>query len=228
MVQYLDLAVVRRKRKRVNMSEELKETSGLMSRRSFIVGGAGLAALLGIGGIAKYAGVSSLLRPPGGQDEKRFIALCLRCQKCREVCPNGCIMPSKTEDGFVNARTPKMNFKLGWCDFCAEAYKGVPQCVKVCPSQALKLPDGATATSIKIGVAVIDKDSCLGWLLKGCRTCVDNCPYDALTLDENNRPVVVENKCNGCGLCEYVCVSLKNASITGRSKDRAIIIKPLN
>lgn len=30
-------------------------------------------------------------------------------------------------------------------------------------------------------------------------------PYDAITLDAQNRPVVDPGLCNGCGKCEQIC-----------------------
>ena len=51
--------------------------------------------------------------------------------------------------------------------------------------------------------------------------CYDACPYEAMELDENNRPVVIEDKCNGCGACESVCVSLQNGSISEGATARA-------
>ena len=46
------------------------------------------------------------------------------------------------EDGILNMRTPSMDFKAGWCDFCTTEPDG-PQCLKVCPTQAIVLPTGA-------------------------------------------------------------------------------------
>ena len=34
-------------------------------------------------------------------------------------------------------------------------------------------------------------------------------------------------KCNGCGACESVCVSLQNGSISAGATERAIIVCPL-
>ena len=37
-----------------------------------------------------------------------------------------------------------------------------------------------------------------------------------------------QEKCNGCGACESVCVSLQNGSISEGATSRAITIKPLD
>lgn len=39
----------------------------------------------------------------------------------------------------------------------------------------------------------------------GLGTCVQECPFGAITLDENNLPVIDEDKCTGCGKCVEVC-----------------------
>jgi len=173
----------------------------------------------------RLVGSEPLVRPPGGQDEDAFIAACLRCEKCREVCPQGVVVTAALAKGVINARTPTANFKLGWCDFCQEHYGGEPQCVKVCPTEALRLMPGATPETVIIGKAYIVEGWCLGWQLKRCRVCVDACPYEALDVDGNGRPFVVYDKCNGCGLCENVCVSMMNTSITLNASDRAITVK---
>lgn len=39
----------------------------------------------------------------------------------------------------------------------------------------------------------------------GLGTCVNNCPFGALSLGTNGLPVVDTKKCTGCGKCESVC-----------------------
>ena len=100
-------------------------------------------------------------------------------------------------------------------------------------AQALKLPTGATEENTIIGKAVIDEDTCLAFRLTGCRFCYDACieargeDKKAIELDENNRPHVTADLCNGCGACESVCVSLQNGSISSGARERAIVIRPL-
>ena len=68
----------------------------------------------------------------------------------------------------------------------------------------------------------------MAYKLIGCRFCYDACPYEAMELDENNRPVVLTDTCNGCGACESVCVSLQNGSISEGATARAIVVHPLD
>ena len=203
----------------------LKSRRGF-SRRNFVFACGGAAALIALGGAAKTLSGEVLCRPPGGQDEEAFLGRCIKCQKCLQVCPTGVIVPAQLEKGLLNVYTPTLNFKLGWCDYCQESHDGVPQCVEVCPTEALALPYDATAETVIIGKAYIVKEWCLAWHLKNCRVCVDACPYEAIIFDDSGFPVVLYDKCNGCGLCENVCISMQSSRNVAHAKDRAITIKP--
>lgn len=204
---------------------ENKQRKPVITRRNLCVGLGGTAALAALGGL-RLTGPEKLVRPPGGQDEERLISACIRCEKCYEVCPHGVIAPAHIEDGVVNMRTPVMNFDAAWCDWCAEANGGVPLCVECCPTEALALPAGAVEETTVLGVAVIKEDWCLAYRLTGCRFCYDACEFEAIELDSESRPSVVADRCNGCGACESVCVSLRNGSISSGATSRAIIVVP--
>lgn len=179
-----------------------------LTRRDAIGAGAFAVGLAMCGGFARAFGSEELLRPPGGQDEARFLANCLRCDRCRSVCPQGCITVARVEDGFANARTPRIDFRKGSCDFCGK-------CIEVCPTLALVSFD---ETIDAIGVAVVDERECLAYRATGCKACFEACSYDAVTLVENNRPVVNAALCNGCGTCEFVCPSASLGSYGGSNK----------
>lgn len=197
-----------------------------MTRRSLCLGAGGAAVLLAMGGL-KAVPAQAKVRPPGGQDEDRLISACIRCERCIEACPKSALRPAHVEDGILGVRTPSSNFDEGWCDFCAESNGGVPRCVSACPTEALKLSDDAQPETTIIGKARIIKDWCLAWSkANGCRFCYDACPYDAIELDDYGRPVVIEDKCNGCGACQCSCVSMKEGSITAGATSRAVIVEP--
>lgn len=209
-----------------------------ITRRGFIAGAVGAGCMVALGGATKLISQDSICRPPGGQNEQQFIGACIRCSKCIEVCPNGCIVPAALEDGLVNIRTPRLNFSqsasqlhgaMGWCDHCAEYNNGVAKCAEMCPSGALTLAEGSTFATMRLGVAHIETSWCLAWMLKGCTLCKNACPQNAISFDDHNRPVVDESKCNGCGSCEQACVSLESVSVGagGRSATtRAITVQP--
>ena len=82
-------------------------------------------------------------------------------------------------------------------------------CGSVCPTDALRELALAEKKHAKLGTAFIDKDRCLVWEQdRLCLICDEQCPYNAIVFqwkDGFRRPVVIENKCNGCGFCEEQC-----------------------
>jgi len=213
----------------------------LITRRSLITGAAGAAVLIAAGGTIKaIGGESRPVRPPGGQDTQHFIGACIRCNRCRGACPRDVVVNSDFADGIINVRTPKLNFRTrfansyrreegkdqadvladpypallaaggtGFCDFCM-------LCVENCPTGALGPFDPETEW---IGEAIIDPVECIAFeKLGGCRKCVDYCPFDAISIDENRYPVVDPRLCNGCGVCENICPSSTYRTFTGSTK----------
>jgi ferredoxin-type protein NapG len=187
------------------------------SRRTFLKMTGGAAVLLGLGGALKVLPRKALLRPPGGQDEASFIARCLRCDRCRSICPTSVIGLANLSDNILAARTPVMKFHLGTCNFCNK-------CVEVCPTRALKPFD---IKKVRIGLAVVRKDICIAWDSGGCTVCMTACPYEAITLDKESRPIVDPDKCNGCGICEKVCPALVMRSYIG-GNTRGIEVTPMS
>lgn len=207
-----------------------KKRAHSVSRRTFVLGVGGTAVLMGLGAL-RYVGHNPICRPPGGQDEIHLVDACIRCQRCYEACPRDVIVPAHIEDGFLGMRSPTLDFNNNYCDYCAEENEGRPKCVEVCPTGALVLPAGATAQSTIIGRAVIDERTCLAFRDTGCRYCYDACPYEAVVLDDYApypRPHIVNDKCNGCGACEAVCVSLKAGSIAEGATERAVVVRCLD
>lgn len=202
----------------------MADSSGI-TRRSLFAGAGCAAAMVALGGV-RYLGSEPVTRPPGGQDEDLLLAGCIRCGKCMEACSQKVIRPVHAEKGLVGMRTPTMDFSEGWCDWCEGENGGVPLCASTCPTGALALPASATPEGTILGKAHLDEDQCLAYRLIGCRFCFDACPYDAIALDPHNRPVVDEERCNGCGACECVCVSQQEASLAANSTRRAISVYP--
>ncbi|HWI65248.1 MAG TPA: 4Fe-4S binding protein [Symbiobacteriaceae bacterium] len=142
------------------------------------------------------------LRPPGAAPEAAFLAQCLRCGQCEQVCPLGAIKLGHAGDG-LSLGTPFLVPREKACNLCME-------CVKVCPSGAL-----APTAAPKMGTAEIDRERCFAWNGTVCRACFNNCPKlgEALTLEAMQFVHVNAEACTGCGICEEVCV-LDEAAIT--------------
>lgn len=184
-----------------------------LTRRAFVGYCATAAVAVSAGGVVRLSGNDDgLLRPPGAQDVDHLFSACIKCDRCRSICPTGIVVPSTLFDGVLSARTPKLDFHRGRCTFCDE-------CLYVCPTGAIKPFD---ETCEKIGMAIIQPDRCLAYDT-GCRVCVDACPYDALSVDENGLPIVDPKACNGCGECVNVCPALVYRSFPG-GKRRGVVV----
>lgn len=72
------------------------------------------------------------LRPPGALDEKDFLASCIKCGQCVQVCPVQAIKLADLVDGF-GVGTPYIEARKQACDFSCDAV----QCVLACPTGAL-------------------------------------------------------------------------------------------
>ena len=154
-----------------------------ISRRGLLCAAGAFAGCFVLGGGAVALGADDdHLRPPGGQDQARLRALCVKCDRCRTVCPHDIIVPVSTGEGLIDARTPCLNFHLGYCDFCG-------LCKQVCPTQALSPDFDPDADAI--GVARLDTGLCLAYS-SSCEKCKDSCRFGALTLDDLNRPAIDE------------------------------------
>jgi ferredoxin-type protein NapG len=149
------------------------------------------------------------LRPPGALPEPGFLARCIRCGKCAQVCPYRSIKIASLFDGLQEMGTPIVKARDVPCYLCMK-------CPPVCPSGALNRAL-KNKQDVKMGVARINKKECVAWQDTLCRSCYQNCPLfdEAIRMDGKLRPVVDEKKCVGCGICENVC-PVDPAAITVR------------
>lgn len=72
------------------------------------------------------------LRPPGALDEKDFLASCIKCGQCVQVCPVEAIKLADLVDGF-GVGVPYIDARDQACDFSCDAV----QCVLACPTGSL-------------------------------------------------------------------------------------------
>jgi Fe-S-cluster-containing dehydrogenase component len=111
-------------------------------------------------------------------------ALCWGCKTCEVACKqenrsaDGIQLISVSEDGprIVNGQL-HFEYTVNLCRHCDD-----PPCVAACPDEAIvKRADSLVVTDYTI--------------CTGCGICLDACPYDAITYDEN---AYVARKCNLC------------------------------
>lgn len=201
------------------MSAEVNGAAASLSRRGFVAVGAVCAATVGLGafGAASAAADEAHVRPPGAQAPADFLARCNRCDRCVQACPYDIVFPVPLADSLVAYGTPQLVFDKGFCDFCMK-------CVEACPTGALAF--GGPSEN-DCGVAVVDKASCVAWSWSGCTLCHDRCPVEgAISLDNLGRPVVDEQLCNGCGLCENICPSASVRAYDATVAEKGIVVVP--
>jgi MauM/NapG family ferredoxin protein len=144
------------------------------------------------------------LRPPGARAEAELVALCIRCNRCIEVCPYGALKPAGWVHG-PDAGTPLLEPADVPCYLCMD-------CPPVCPTDALE--PITEKSEVRMGRAVVDEEAC--WAFQGvlCRTCVDECPMQEAADTRTGEPAIYQNAllrpvvtgaCVGCGLCERFC-----------------------
>ena len=177
--------------------------------RRTVLAGLGLVAGAGLGGLIRFGSHSAaddtlLLRPPGALDEAEFLASCIRCGQCVEACPaeyNTLQLVSNRAG--VSFGSPFVDSRNTPCHLCAN-YENL-RCIDACPTAALSPVTGRA--SVRMGTAVIDQSRCLAYNRVICRACWHACPFpdDAIEFDSMLRPVVVEESCVGCGLCDHAC-----------------------
>ncbi|MBI5213684.1 MAG: 4Fe-4S dicluster domain-containing protein [Nitrospirae bacterium] len=140
-----------------------------------------------------------LLRPPGALSEIDFIAKCIRCGKCTQVCPYRSIRIASLMDGLTIMGTPFIKAREIPCYLCMK-------CPPVCPSGALDR-NLKHKKDVRMGAALINRKECLAWQGTICRSCYQSCPIfdEAIRLDSELRPFIDKKKCVGCGICENVC-----------------------
>lgn len=190
------------------------------SRRGFLVGtatGAAIAAARAWGGVTGPPPV----RPPGSLPEPQFLQACIRCGECFQACPNDVLQPAGFEHGWDALWTPRVVANWAGCESSCN------NCGQVCPTGAIRALPMEEKRVVRMGLARVEP-TCLPLAgREACQLCVDECRaagYHAIefmrvhpTLDEAGNPVdgsgfsapvVLADKCVGCGLCQTRCFSI--------------------
>jgi len=200
-------------------------TVGLgLSRRSFVksaIYGAAAVPLLKIN-YRKRNMNEAVIRPPGALPEDAFLDRCIRCAECMKVCPTNGLQPTFLEAGVEGIGTPILVPRVGYCEYVCVS------CTRVCPTGAITELTEEEKKKVKIGVARIDRNRCIPWSeYEDCLVCEEQCPVatkaikfeirDVVTFNGDIRrlkfPVVLKDKCIGCGICENKCPIKPTAAI---------------
>jgi ferredoxin len=204
-----------------------------LGRRGFISLAAGTTAAV-VGG-ATMAGVTKIfganlddanafrpVRPPGSVPEREFLELCIRCGECFKACPNNVLQPEGFQQGLEGLWTPLVNANWAGCESSCNA------CGQVCPTGAIRALPMEEKRVARMGLAMVNEQSCLPYAgVEACDLCVQECiaaGYDAIEykqvgtqVDDSGlpiegsgflAPVVLSDRCVGCGLCQTRCYAI--------------------
>jgi ferredoxin len=220
-----------------------------LGRRGFIAATVGAAAGT-VGGLGATAATRAWganlndpnayrpVRPPGSVPEAEFLQLCIRCGECFKACPNNVLQPLGFEQGLEGVWTPAVVADWAGCE------PSCNNCGQVCPTGAILPLYIETKKSTRMGLAIVNEQTCLPYAqVEECQLCVDEClaaGYDAIEFvrvgtraDDDGlpiegsgylAPVVLADKCVGCGLCQTRCNGI-NHKEKGLLEASAIVIE---
>ena len=205
---------------------ETKEPATNVDRRMFLTTGLLMATAAAVkaqdmkvdGGLADIDYAMQPRRktpivPAGAKSLRNFTSHCTGCQLCVSVCPNQVLRPSSALETLMQ---PEMSYERGYCR--PECNK----CSQVCPAGAIRPITVEEKSSIQIGHAAVNPKLCvINTDGVKCLHCIRVCPAHAIrtVLSDPNDPnspripVVLEEKCIGCGKCENLCPARPLAAI---------------
>lgn len=183
-----------------------------------VVAGAATLAVGLAGYVPILKGWAKRLRPPGALDEQEFLASCIKCGQCVQVCPVKAIHLADIGDGF-GLGVPFIDAREQACDFSCDAV----QCVLACPTGALTHKID-TKEQVRMGLARLSRpDACLARQGKGFKGIARGEAFKGLhryTAVDRWKPVKIADHPYDLELCD-LCV--RECPIKG-----AISLEPLS
>ena len=144
---------------------------------------------------------------------------------CADICPTKGIEPDNTSLSTLG--TPELK---GYCAVYLDLVDPSPsknsafkklrpsaelcfRCINACPTGALR---DVSVKDLRMGLAEVNRSTCLAWRYNICYRCVDICVFDAVEI-RGQGIHVNEALCVGCKQCEYICPV----------PSKAIVVRPL-
>jgi polyferredoxin len=233
--------------------QQVKPAPDVSRRRFLFAGVAGVAAFPLVrnnGAAGDQNFLPWMIRPPGSVAEPEFLAKCIKCDQCINVCPTNVLQPAGLAEGGIEALwTPVLHFKIAHCQLKCTL------CSQVCPTGAIRhisvaeklgLGEFAEQGPVRLGTAFFDLGRCLPWAHQiPCVVCEEVCPTAPKaiqTIDEEvkdvygnrvvlNKPFLVPELCIGCGICEAECPVQDKPAVyvtavgESRSQNRRLLLK---
>lgn len=131
---------------------------------------------------------NTLIRPPYAVVDTTFEA----CKTCEAMCVGVC------EEKIIQREPtglPFLNFSANGCSDCHK-------CLDACTPNVLNNPERFIQ-----GKARISMMSCMSHQDTICFSCKEPCLDNAIVFEGMFRPIIIPDKCTGCGYCVAVCPS---------------------
>jgi len=220
-----------------------------LGRRGFVSAAVGTASGLAAGLLtavttsARGAGVGTdnavlPVRPPGSVPEQQFLQMCIRCGECFKACPSDVLQPLGFQQGLEGLWTPQVVADWSGCASSCNA------CGQVCPTGAIRALPLEEKRQTRMGLAIVNESTCLPFAgREACQLCVDECHaagYHAIEFTQVGTevdgsgqpiegtgylaPIVLDDKCVGCGLCQTRCYAI-NVQSKQLLTESAIVIE---
>lgn len=180
--------------------------------------------------------------PPGSVSHAHLNDKCTACLLCVNQCPDKIIRPSINEYGWTSVMQPTLSFEHGYCRTDCTV------CSDVCPTDAIKkFTKKEEKIKTSMGHAIYVRENCI--VVKddvNCDGCWRICPTDAITREYRDTgvaymeptgtdadtntvnlrlvPSVNNDKCIGCGACEYICPARPLAAIYVEGYERHLAV----
>ncbi len=158
------------------------------------------------------------LRPPGALDEELFLAACIKCGQCVQVCPVNAIHLADLSDS-AGIGVPYIDAREQACDFSCD----ILQCVLACPTGALTHAI-SQKEEVRMGVArVVSVENCLAYHGLGFKGLARGRDYNGLlrySAIDRWQPILVREHPYELELCD-LCV--RQCPI-----EKAIYLKPID